>query len=62
MIEFLGDALAWFAENWDGQDGYLRRGWSTILLCGFSTLLAAVIAVPLGALLGHYRRGGVAAV
>ena len=62
MIEFLGDVAVWFAENWDGQDGYLRRGWSTIVLCGFSTALAAVIAVPLGALLGHYRRGGVAAV
>ena len=62
MIEFLGDVVVWFGENWDGQDGYLRRGWSTILLCGFATSLAAVIAVPLGALLGHYRRGGVAAV
>jgi osmoprotectant transport system permease protein len=62
MIDFLGDVAVWFTENWDGQDGYLVRGWNTIRLSAFATALAAVIAIPLGALLGHYRRGGVAAV
>lgn len=62
MIDFLGDTLVWFTEHWDGEDGYLWRGWNTIRLAGLATLTAAVIAVPLGALLGHYRRFGVAAV
>lgn len=62
MISFLGDVLAWFTENWDGQDGYLVRGWATIRLTALATITAAVVAIPLGALLGHYRRFGVSAV
>ena len=62
VIDFLGDTLVWFTENWDGEDGYLVRTWNTVLLSGLATLTAALIAVPLGALLGHYRRFGVAAV
>lgn len=62
MIDFLADTLVWFTENWAGQDGYVVRTWNTILLSGLATLTAALIAVPLGALLGHYRRFGVAAV
>jgi osmoprotectant transport system permease protein len=62
MIRFLGDVLVWFTENWDGEDGYLWRGWNTIRLSGLATIAAALIAAPLGALLGHYRRFGVSAV
>ena len=54
--------IAWFGENWDGEDGYLNRGWATIRLCLVATGAAALIAVPLGALLGHSRRFGVSAV
>lgn len=62
MIEFLGDVITWFGENWDGEDGYLTRGWATIRLCLVATGAAALIAVPLGAWLGHSRRFGVSAV
>lgn len=62
MIDFFGDVLVWFTENWDGEDGYLWRAWNTIRLSGLATLAAALIAVPLGALLGHYRRFEVSAV
>lgn len=62
MIDFVGDLAVWFSENWDGRDGYLVRGWNTIRLSAAATALAAVIAIPLGALLGHYRRFGVSAV
>ncbi len=62
MISFLGDVVVWFTENWSGEDGYLWRTWNTIRLSGLATLSAAVIAVPLGAVLGHYRRFGVSAV
>lgn len=62
MIDFLGDLLVWFTENWDGQDGYLIRAWNTIRLSALATIVAALIAIPTGALLGHYRRFGVSAV
>jgi osmoprotectant transport system permease protein len=62
MIDFLGDVAVWFTENWDGQDGYLVRTWNTLRLSGLATILAALVAAPLGALLGHYRRFGVSAV
>lgn len=62
MIDFLGDVLVWFTENWDGETSYLARGWRTIQLCGLATLTAALVGIPLGALLGHYRRFGVSAV
>lgn len=62
MIDFLGDVLVWFTENWDGETGYLNRGWATIRLCLVATVFAAILAIPLGALLGHYRRFGVSAV
>jgi len=56
VIDFLGDTLVWFTEHWEGEDGYLWRAWNTIRLSGLATLTAALMAVPLGALLGHYRR------
>lgn len=62
MIEFLGDVAVWFTENWDGDNGYLMRLWNTIRLSALATLTAAMIAIPTGALLGHYRRFGVSAV
>lgn len=62
MIDFLGDVLVWFTDNWDGQDGYVVRLWNTVRLSALATLTAALIAIPAGALLGHYRRFGVSAV
>lgn len=62
MIEFLGDVATWFTENWDGQDGYLNRGWATVRLCAVAVGAAAIIGIPLGAWLGHTRRFGVSAV
>ena len=62
MIEFLGDVLVWFTENWDGDDGYLVRLWNTIRLSALAPATAALIAIPSGALLGHFRRFGVSAV
>ena len=62
MIDFFGDVVGWFTENWDGEDGYLWRTWNTVRLSALATFTAAIIAVPLGALLGHYRRFGVSAV
>lgn len=62
LMEFLGDLLRWFGENWDGPTGYLVRTWEHLQVSGAALLAALVVALPLGAWLGHTGRGGVAVV
>ena len=62
MIEFLGDLAHWFATSWDGDTGYLMRIWEHITVSGAALLAAVVVALPLGAWLGHTGRGGVLVV
>ena len=62
LMEFLGDLGRWFVENWDGREGYLNRTWEHLQVSGISLFAAAAVAVPLGAWLGHSRRGGLVAV
>lgn len=61
-MEFLGDLLRWFTENWDGPTGYLVRTWEHLQVSGAALIAALVVALPLGAWLGHTGRGGVAVV
>jgi osmoprotectant transport system permease protein len=62
MIDYLGDLLRWFGENWAGEAGYLHRTWEHVTVSGTALVLAVAIAVPLAAWLGHRGRGGLAAV
>jgi osmoprotectant transport system permease protein len=62
VIGFLAELGQWFAENWDGDAGYLYRTWEHIQVSAISLVTAAAIAVPLGAWLGHTGRGGLIAV
>ncbi len=62
MIEFLADLGSWFVENWDGTSGYLNRSWEHIQVSGAAVLFSTLVAVPLGAWLGHTGRGGLAVV
>ena len=50
------------ASHWTGTDGVLDRIVQHLTLSGESILLAAVIALPIGIMLGHFGRGGVLAV
>ena len=62
MIGFLGDLARWFAQNWDGDTGYLTRIWEHVVLSGVSLGTALMVALPLGAWFGHTGRGGRVAV
>jgi osmoprotectant transport system permease protein len=62
MIEFLADLGRWFVENWDGETGYLIRTWEHIQVSATALITAGLIALPLGAWLGHTGRGGLAVV
>jgi osmoprotectant transport system permease protein len=50
----------WFGEsaNWSGSDGIPNRVLEHLYYSLLSLVIAAVIAVPLGLLIGHSRRGG----
>ncbi len=50
------------ADNWWGNRGIALRTWDHLRLSGFSLLVAAAIALPPAVILGHVKRGGVAAV
>ncbi len=52
LLEWLGDADTWF-----GRDAILESALDTITLCAAVMSVAIVLAVPLAAVLAHYRRG-----
>lgn len=58
-MNLLLDALAWLAEpaNWTGAGSIPRRTGEHLLLTAGVVLLAAVLAVPAGVLVGHTGRG-----
>lgn len=63
-MSFLGDVVDWFttSDHWSGPNGVPQRVLEHVELSAVSLAVAAVIALPLGLLLGHLRRGGTAAV
>jgi osmoprotectant transport system permease protein len=54
------EVVAWFGDpdNWTGSQGALVRIGQHLFVTVLAVLLAALIAVPLGALVGHTGRGG----
>lgn len=56
--------LAWFAEpaHWQGSDGIPTRVAEHLYFVAISVLLGALVALPLGIGLGHWRRGGLLAI
>lgn len=54
-MEFLGDVAAWFADpgNWSGDDGVPARMLEHLILSVIPLIVAAAIALPLGAWIGH---------
>jgi osmoprotectant transport system permease protein len=63
-MSFLRFAWIWLKspQQWQGSDGIPVRLAEHLYYTGVSVLVAMVIALPLGLLIGHYRRGGFAAV
>ena len=59
-MEFVSFAWDWLRSpaNWHGSDGIPVRVVQHLGYTGLSLLVAAVIALPLGVVIGHYGRGG----
>jgi len=54
----------WFlvGAHWHGSDGIPQRVLEHVELSAFAVVCGAIVAVPLGVLLGHSKRGGFAAI
>ena len=63
-MHFLGRVVDWFttSAHWHGSNGVPQRVFEHVRLSGGAMLTAAVVAIPLGVVLGHVRRGGAVAV
>lgn len=59
-MNFINDVFVWFNDplNWQGPDGVLTRLWQHIALAFGALLIACLVAVPAGALLGRSSRSG----
>jgi osmoprotectant transport system permease protein len=59
-VSFLTYAFDWLKspQQWQGHDGIPIRVLEHLYYSGLSLLIAVLIAVPLGLLIGHYGRGG----
>ena len=57
-MEFLADVAAWFANpaNWSGPDGVPARFLEHLALSAIPLALAILVALPLGAWIGHTGR------
>ena len=53
------EGLRWLLDSahWSGIDGIPVRVWEHVQLSGIALLLASLIAIPAGLLVGHTRRG-----
>jgi osmoprotectant transport system permease protein len=63
-MSFLGDVVDWFRDgsHWSGGDGVIHRLVEHVQISLVSILIAAAIALPIGIVLGHARRGGLLAI
>jgi osmoprotectant transport system permease protein len=64
LMDFLVDVVHWFttASNWRGTGGIPHRVSEHVVMSGAAVATAVIIALPVGLVLGHLRRGGVVAV
>jgi osmoprotectant transport system permease protein len=63
-VGFLGDVVNWFTDgsHWSGNDGVIHRLTEHVQISVVSIAAAALIALPIGFLIGHVRKGGIATV
>lgn len=63
-MDFLGDVGDWFGDgsHWTGNDGVVHRLSEHVQISIVSIIAAALIALPIGFLIGHVRKGGLVAV
>jgi len=58
------DVINWLADpaNWSGHDGVWQRILEHLQYSGFAMLIAAVLSIPLGLVLGHFNRGAIVVI
>ena len=63
-MNFLGEVARWFADpaHWQGASGIPTRLEEHVLMSLVATAVAALVALPIGLLLGHYGVGGAVAI
>jgi osmoprotectant transport system permease protein len=63
-MDFLNDVASWFdnGDHWQGPEGIPNLMREHIQLTIVSVLVAALLALPLGIVLGHLRKGGAIAI
>jgi osmoprotectant transport system permease protein len=61
---YFGNVIDWITDSshWRGSDGVPHRLVEHLEISAVSLVIALLIAIPLGLVLGHFRRGGFAAV
>jgi osmoprotectant transport system permease protein len=64
VVNYFSDVFDWLTDsaNWQGQDGIPHRMLQHLQISLVSLVFAALIAVPIGLVLGHFRRGGFVAI
>jgi osmoprotectant transport system permease protein len=63
-VSFLGEVVRWFSNpaHWQGANGIPTRLGEHVLMSLVATAVAALVALPIGLLLGHYGVGGSLAI
>jgi len=63
-MDLLAATFAWLADpaHWQGPDGIPTRLEEHLAICAVSLLVAAALALPIGAFIGHTGRGALVAV
>ena len=58
-MNVFSQVMQWFAQpaNWSGPDGIAARALEHLQYSALAMLIAGVIAIPLGLILGHLNRG-----
>lgn len=63
-MEVLQEVFRWLTDpaNWSGPDGIPNRTWEHVRLSVVSVGMATMLALPVGLLIGHTRRGAFAVI
>lgn len=63
-MDFLENVWRWFAngDHWQGDEGIPHLLWQHVQISFVAVVFAVVVSVPVGLVLGHYRKGGFAAI
>lgn len=63
-MDLIGTVIAWLTEpaNWQGPEGIPTRLVEHIVVSGSALLIAILIGLPIGLLVGHTRKGAAVAI